>query len=383
MRRIYWTGSLLCESLRFAAPTCDASTYIFCSLLAGAGGGLNFVKPKYRPFSLLDLTISYPYVEESISTTTLALVALLAPAAIIAIICIIVVPGPSFRRSLTRSQTLRRKFWELHVGLAGLALSVALGFFVTQGVKNIFPKPRPHFIAVCKPDLNNIASYVVGGEGQDISIRWTLVSPDICMTPNTSLLDDSFRSFPSGHCSFSWSGLLYLTYFLCAKFSITIPYLPTQLRRYSQINSAEQSADIEMLPMPATSSSATSKAPLRPRPNAQTESSTQLYNQAATPPNYGLLLALIPLGVATYIASTRYSEYWHFAFDCLSGSLIGILSASLAFRWYHLPIRRGHGWAWGPRSRDRAFGVGVGVEGYVGPEGWESEERRESGLQTH
>lgn len=35
-----------------------------------------------------------------------------------------------------------------------------------------------------------------------------------------------------------------------------------------------------------------------------------------------------------------------------------------------MPIRRGNGWAWGARSRGRAFWVGVGRDGYVGNEGW-------------
>lgn len=32
---------------------------------------------------------------------------------------------------------------------------------------------------------------------------------------------------------------------------------------------------------------------------------------------------------------------------------------------YHLPIRRGSGWAWGPRSAERAWGIGIGRQGYV------------------
>lgn len=31
-----------------------------------------------------------------------------------------------------------------------------------------------------------------------------------------------------------------------------------------------------------------------------------------------------------------------------------------------MPIGRSAGWSWGPRSRDRAFGVGVDSYGYVG-----------------
>ncbi len=52
---------------------------------------------------------------------------------------------------------------------------------------------------------------------------------------------------------------------------------------------------------------------------------------------------------------------------------MGFLVGWFAFRWYHLPVRQGAGWAWGARSKERAFGVGVGVGGYVGDEGWGSE----------
>lgn len=347
--------------------------WVVIIILAAAGGGLNFTKPSTRPFSLLDLSISYPFKRASISVTTLALVALVAPAVIIVLISAILVPGTRARTSSTRSQTIRRKIWELHIGLIGLALSVALAFFVTQGLKNIFAKPRPHFIELCKPDLSNIASHGVGGYGQDISVRWTLVDSSICTETDSQKLADGYRSFPSGHCSFSWSGLLYLSLFLCSKFAIAIPYLSTQPTGHGGQIETARPVDVELLPLPATSSGERSKSPNWPatHPGAPSES-VPLYNQAATPPNYGLILVLIPVAVATYIASTRYHEYWHFGFDVLSGSLIGILSAWFSFRWYHLPISRGQGWAWGPRSRERAFGIGVGVGNYVGPEGWDS-----------
>ena len=338
--------------------------------LAAAGGGLNFVRAQHRPFSLLDVTISFPFVPESISITTVGLVALLAPAAIIALITLLLLPASSARRTLKRSQVWRRTLWELHVGLAGLALSVALGFFITQGLKNIFAKPRPHFLALCEPDLSNVAAHVVGGYGQDISARWTLVDASICARADKSILNDGFRSFPSGHCSFSWSGLLYLSLFLCAKFAIAIPPLPLSSTGLVQL-APERATDSELLPLhypPNAQPSSQSKPPQAPVADASSDSGLPIYNQAAAPPTYGLLLALIPLGVATYISSTRYAEFWHFGFDVIGGSVIGIVSAWLAFRWYHLPIQRGQGWAWGPRSAERAFGIGVGVGSYVGPE---------------
>lgn len=134
--------------------------------------------------------------------------------------------------------------------------------------------------------------------------------------------------------------------------------------------------DTELLPLhhraASSSGASSSKGAAPPAQSNQSDASLPLYNQAATPPNYGLLLVLIPVAVATYIASTRYAEFWHDGFDVISGSIIGIVAAFFSFRWYHLPIQRGQGWAWGPRSRDRAFAIGVGVGGYVGPEGWRS-----------
>lgn len=93
-------------------------------------------------------------------------------------------------------------------------------------------------------------------------------------------------------------------------------------------------------------------------------------NRAAAPPTYLLVIAVIPIGAAIYISSTRFSDFRHHGFDILFGAILGFASGWLGFRWYHLPVRQGAGWSWGPRSRDRAFYIGVGVRGYAGDEGW-------------
>lgn len=112
------------------------ASYIFDWIIiiafAAAGGGLSFVKPHHRPFSLLNQEISFPYVEETITTWMLVIIALVAPAAIITLITLILVPGADVRRISTRSQVLRLKLWELEKGLAGLALSLAVAFFVSM-----------------------------------------------------------------------------------------------------------------------------------------------------------------------------------------------------------------------------------------------------------
>ncbi|KAK4905309.1 hypothetical protein LTR49_025384, partial [Elasticomyces elasticus] len=276
--------------------------------------------------------------------------------------------------TLKRRQLLQRKSWEAGQGLAGLALAVALAFFVTQGLKNMFGKPRPHMLALCIPNIPNVTASVVGGYGQDISPRWTLVDSSICQQVDRSVLDDAFRSFPSGHASFSWSGLLYLALFLCTKLAISTPRIPDIILSSARA-STQLPLDNELLPLHRRShdtSSAQTKTQTMPGITTDEEKTLTLYNQAAAPPNYGIIIVLVPLSAAAYITSTRYAEFWHFGFDVLSGALIGSLSAWFSFRWYHMPFQLGQGWAWGPRSRDRAFDIGVGTEGYVGKEGWES-----------
>ncbi|KAF2761989.1 PAP2 domain-containing protein [Pseudovirgaria hyperparasitica] len=329
--------------------------WIVIIAIAGVGGGFNRIGPYRRPFSLVDLNISYPYTEnDQVSWWVVLIVALIGPGVIIFLTCLFFVPGPRAIRTHPWSLVWRRKFWEWNTGWMGLGLSLATAFMITEGLKNLFGKPRPDLLARCQPDVDNIEQYVVGGYGQDISPKWVRVSAAICMGPNTDEITDGFRSFPSGHSSFAWAGLLYLTLFVCSKFAISIPFLPP--RAYSTDSKAVALEAKRHDRLPLHEDDETSIIPIR--------------NQAAAPPNYLLVLALVPVGTAAYIASTRYSDYRHHGIDIFAGSLIGIATAWFSFRWYHLPIQQGAGWAWGARSRDRAFGIGVGTGNYVGTEGW-------------
>ncbi|KAK5115938.1 hypothetical protein LTR62_000394 [Meristemomyces frigidus] len=345
--------------------------------IAAIGGGLNFVSPTHRPFSLLDLSISYPLITESISTLTLVLVSLIAPAIIVLLVVGLFVPGRAFTRNskLSRKEVLRLKLWEWEKGWAGLALSVAIAFFITQGMKNLFGKPRPDFLSRCAPDLANVAAHVVGGYGQDVSSRWTLVNSGICTQGDKAVLDDGFRSFPSGHSSFSWSGLLYLSLFLCSKFSIAIPYLPISPAGPESIQPRPRMRLPVLEPRGSSGGEGDEEAQLKLPGHDQEQQALSARNTpahpanirclAASPPNYLIIIAFIPIAVAIYISSTRYAQYYHHGFDILSGAFIGILAAVFGFRWYHAPLSRGQGWAYGARSDERAFGVGVGTRGYV------------------
>ncbi|KAK7536002.1 PAP2 domain-containing protein [Phyllosticta citribraziliensis] len=354
--------------------------------MAAVGGGWSTISPYHRPFSLLDLDIAFPHDNtETIPVWLLIVLGLFVPAGIIFLVCLFFVPGPTANKQTPKSLIWRRKFWEWNAGWMGLGLSLATTYLITQGMKNLFGKPRPDLLSRCQPDLQNVGDYAVGGFGQDISNRWTLVNSAICQQQDSGVLDDGFRSFPSGHASFAWSGLLYLTFFLCSKFAIAIPFLPPRPYSLDATHTAIERRQSFALPLYNSPNASTIHKPTTdgahdlspPSSSAGLDTAASpatgivpIRNQAAAPPTYTLVLAVLPVAAAVFISASRYFDFRHHGFDILFGSLLGIAMAWLSFRWYHLPIREGAGWAWGARSRNRAWGVGVGVLGYVGSEGW-------------
>ena len=150
--------------------------------------------------------------------------------------------------------------------------------------------------------------------------------------------------------------MFYLTLFLCSKFSVTIPYLLP----YKYTSSIQESKGFDHDPLDDAlenskpgSSPPTKVASVPPR------------KQAAAPPTYLFILPLISISIPAYVASTRFSDFRHHGFDIIFGSLMGTLISYISFRMYHLPIRRGAGWSWGPRSISKAWGIGIGTHGYT------------------
>ncbi|KAL8881780.1 MAG: hypothetical protein Q9192_007722, partial [Flavoplaca navasiana] len=325
--------------------------------IAAVGAGFWKITPNHRPFTLVDPSISFPHTHEKISNAVLAILSLLFPAITIFVVAIVFVPGPSglaWAPSKQTGQTLKRKLWEWNTGWLGLGLSLAISFFLTQGMKNLFGKPRPDLLSRCDPDYENQAEYAVGGYPNVLNGLY-LVSSTICQQQDKALLNDGFSSFPSGHSSISWAGLFYLSLYLASKFSVTIPYLLP----YSYTTTSSSHASTFH---PKSNSRPDSSSPTLPPPSSSQHQQNEppLRSQCAAPPVYLLLLPFTPICLAIYISGTRYSDFRHHGFDILFGSLMGILTSYLGFRMYHLPIRRGGGWSWGPRSKGKAWGTVLG-----------------------
>ena len=150
----------------------------------------------------MDLSISNPYeVDETIPTWLLIFIGLAVPAGIIFVVCSIFVPGPTASRGTPKSLIWKRKIWEWNTGWMGLAMSLATAFMITQGMKLLFGKPRPDLLSRCQPDLTRISESTVGGYGSGFNQLWVLVTSEICQQTDDDILQDGFKSFPSGHAS--------------------------------------------------------------------------------------------------------------------------------------------------------------------------------------
>ncbi|KAI1811146.1 acid phosphatase/Vanadium-dependent haloperoxidase [Poronia punctata] len=346
---------------------------------------LGHVTPNKRHFSLLDNNISFPVTEhETVNSALLLICNAVIPIVVILVVALIFVPGRTVPQGTPASLVWKRKLWELHIGWLGLALSLISAWIITQGMKNLFGKPRPDMLSRCMPDVDNVAEYIVGFNANlTASYTGQLVEASICKNPDKAFLDDGFRSYPSGHSSSAAAGLIYLSFFLASKFAITLPFVP-------QETSARNSGAVTAFPsrlhpnraagIAAGLSSSTAYESMRSASGGEDDAFdpvaakqvgrhnttvAAVRRQAAAPPVYLLLLAILPFFLAVFIASSRWFDFRHHGFDILFGFIIGTITAFFAFRYYHMPIRAGAGWAWGPRSRDKAFWAGLGSWSYA------------------
>ncbi|KAI1847519.1 hypothetical protein JX266_006371 [Neoarthrinium moseri] len=150
-----------------------------------------FVEPFHRMFFINDLRIAFPHAEHERVPVAMNFVwALFVPLGVII-----------FWNSVTRAS-----FHKHHSTVLGLAIAVILTSFLTDIVKNTVGRPRPDLIARCKPEA---------GTPRDV-----LVTFEVCTETDHHTLHDGWRSFPSGHSSFSFAGLGYTAFFLAGQLRI-------------------------------------------------------------------------------------------------------------------------------------------------------------------
>ncbi|OCH94952.1 acid phosphatase/Vanadium-dependent haloperoxidase [Obba rivulosa] len=142
-----------------------------------------------REFSLDDKTIYYPFAEhERVPPVALFMICLVSPLILQAIINALTVCS----------------WWDLHTSYLGLILSLGITGTITQFIKLTAGRPRPDLIARCMPMT-----------AADPPLGLSTVS--ICTQTDSHIIDDGWRSFPSGHSSLSFAGLGFLAFYLAGK----------------------------------------------------------------------------------------------------------------------------------------------------------------------
>lgn len=211
-----------------------------------------FMEPFHRMFYINNLNIQYPHaLVERVSVVWNIFYAGFVPLLILII-------------WLLAYKSSNHKF---NVTILGFIISIALTVFISDFIKNAVGRPRPDLIARCKPAFGTPEN--------------TFVSYTVCTETDHHLLHDGWRSFPSGHSSFAFSGLGYLALFLAGQLHVFHP-------------------------------------------------------------NVGLLkfiLAFAPLLSATMIAISRCEDYRHDVYDVTCGILIGISMAYYSYRRYFPNLR--------------------------------------------
>ncbi|CCG84068.1 protein of unknown function [Taphrina deformans PYCC 5710] len=222
-------------------------------------------------FSLTDIRIKYEYTGPStIPNYANVMLSVVFPALTILVLLTVL------ERRLASHRTQQSGFmvlYTINTSLLGLALSVSLSQVFTNALKVTIGRPRPDLLARCMPTTTAVDPVPYG-----------LSTSAICTQTNAAILNDGFRSFPSGHSSMAFSGLAYLTLFLAWRLS--------------------------------------------------------LFNKKGQ--TWKWTVVMLPFLIASLVAISRIKDNRHHPFDVLFGSGLGIVTSFIAFFQYHPELTRVH-----------------------------------------
>lgn len=203
-----------------------------------------------RQFSLTDTSLRFPYaVDQRVGKHALYFLSAIVPLV---------------AQIITNLLTIR-SWVDLHHSTLGLLLSLTMTGSITQIVKVAVGRPRPDVISRCMP---------IPGSVDPV---YGLSTIDICTQTVTDILEDGWRSFPSGHSSMAFSGLGFLAFYLSGKLHI-----------FDTRGHASK-----------------------------------------------VWLAIAPLSVASLVAISRTMDYRHHWHDVVAGSLLGLVLAHFAYKQYY------------------------------------------------
>ncbi|KAJ6324409.1 hypothetical protein OIU76_011666 [Salix suchowensis] len=197
--------------------------------------------------------LKYPLKGNTVPVWTVPLYAVLLPVAVFLLVY------------------MRRKdVYDLHHSILGLLFSVLITAVITDAIKNALGWPRPDFFWRCFPD------------GKELFDRWGNV---ICHGKGSDV-KEGHKSFPSGHTSWSFAGLGFLSLYLSGK-----------------IKAFDRKGHVAKL-----------------------------------------CIVFLPLLAASLVAISRVDDYWHHWQDVFAGGLLGLIVAAFCYAQFFPPPYNDDGW---------------------------------------
>ncbi|KAF5751891.1 putative lipid phosphate phosphatase 3 [Tripterygium wilfordii] len=173
----------------------------------------------------------------------------------------------------------RRDVYDLHHSILGLLFAMLITGVFTDAIKVAVGRPRPNFFWRCFPD------------GIDLYDHWG----DVVCHGKASEIKEGYKSFPSGHTSWSFAGLGFLSLYLSGK-----------------IKAFDRKGHVAKL-----------------------------------------CVVFLPLLAASLVGVSRVDDYWHHWEDVFVGGLLGLVVAAFCYRQFFPPPYHVDGW--GPYAYFRAL----------------------------
>ncbi|KAH6801794.1 lipid phosphate phosphatase 3 [Perilla frutescens var. frutescens] len=226
-------------------------------LLAAIDAGLNMIEPFHRYVSSELMTnLKYPLkIPDTVPMWAVPVYAVIFP-------CLIFLIYYHHRKDV----------YDLHHAVLGLGYSVLVTAVITDSIKDAVGRPRPNFYYRCFPNGIPIFDPTNG---------------DVLCTGDPKLIKEGYKSFPSGHSSWSFAGLGFLAWYLCGKIKV--------------FDNRGHAAKI--------------------------------------------CIVLLPYLFAALVAISRVDDYWHHWTDVFTGSMLGSIVSSICYLQFFPFPNCINGWA--------------------------------------
>ncbi|XP_031478257.1 lipid phosphate phosphatase 2-like isoform X1 [Nymphaea colorata] len=217
---------------------------------------LSEIVPPFHRFVGKEMMVDlkYPLKNNTVPSWTLPIIGILVPFVFIFVYYII-----------------RRNVYDFHHATLGLLFAVFFTGVITNAIKDAVGRPRPDFFWRCFPDGKDVYDPLTGGvicHGQD------------------NLMKDGHKSFPSGHTSWSFAGLGFLSLYLSGK-----------------IQAFDQKGHVAKL-----------------------------------------CIVFLPLLIAVLVGISRVDDYRHHWHDVFAGGFLGMTVATFCYLQFFPAPYHSHGW---------------------------------------